>query len=140
VGNDADKVGFTDGGDLHHLRDAAHVRQRGAYKVDGVIFDQLIEVPSVSPFLACGQGNIDFAAQDGEVLLKGFRAHRVFHEEGSEVFNRVAAANGIGQVETLMEVDAPVAIFADTFPHLGALSAHDVDALAGVIRAVRRRF
>ncbi len=44
-----------------------------------------------------------------------------------------------GKIEALVEIDAPVAILADAFSHLGAFFAHVVDALPGVVGAVCRR-
>ena len=103
--NDADEMGFADGGNFHHLSDAADIGQGGAYKINVVIFDELVEVPPVAPLFARCQGNIHFLAQDRNVLQKGFGADRIFDEERSQVLDQVAAANGIVEVEALVEID-----------------------------------
>ena len=92
--------------------------------------------PHSSP---AAERNIHFAAQDGKVLLKRLGPNRVFDEEGSQIFNRVATANGVRQIEALMEIDAPVAILPYALSHLGAFFAHVVNPLPGVVGAVRRR-
>ena len=65
-------------------------------------------------------------------MLKGFGADGVFNEQWSEVFNLVAATDGFVEVEALMEVDAPFAVFADPFAGFGAHIAEVGDAFAGV--------
>ena len=75
----------------------------------------------------------------GRSCWKRLGADRVFYKEGSKIFDRVAAANGVRKIEALMEIDYPVAIFADAFSHLGALLAHVVNALPGVVGSVCRR-
>ena len=101
-----------------------------------VIFDERVEVPAIAPLFAGGQGDVDLLAEDGQVLKEGLGADGVFDEEGGEVLNHVAAADGVGEIEALVEVDGPVAVFADTFAHGGAHIAHGGDALAGVVGGV----
>ena len=84
-------------------------------KVDGMMLDERVEVPAVAPLFAGGQGDIDFLAKDGQILQKGLSADGVFDEEGREVLDQVAAADGFGEIEALMEVDGPFAVFADAF-------------------------
>ena len=101
-------------------------------EVDGVILDEGVEVPAIAPLFAGGKRDIDFLAQDGQVLKEGFSADGVFNEEGREVLDLVAAADGFVEIEALVEVDAPFAVFADTFARGGALIAEVRDAFAGV--------
>ena len=50
----------------------------------------------------------------------------------------VAAANGFGEVEALVKVDAPVAVLAHAFAHRRAIRLELVEALVGVERGVGR--
>ena len=79
------------------------------------------------------------AAQQRQVFAEGLVAHRVFDEVGREVLDQIAAANGVGEVEALVEVDAPIAVLADAFAGLGALFGQFVEALVGIVGPVGRR-
>ena len=68
--------------------------------------------------------------------MKGFGADGVFNEERSEIFDLVATADGIVEVEALVEVDDPFAIFADAFARSGTLVAEMRDALARVVGGI----
>ena len=52
VRNDADLVGVAHRHDLEHLGDATDVRQRRAGEIDVAIFDERVELPALTPFLA----------------------------------------------------------------------------------------
>ena len=121
---------------FEHLGDAADVGEGGADEVDVMMLDEGVEVPAIAPLFSGGEGDVDLLAEDGQVLLEGFGADGVFDEEGGEVFDFVAAADGFVEIEALVEVDAPFAVFADTFAGGGALFAEMRDALAGVVGGV----
>ena len=97
--NDAYKMGFANRGNLHHFSNAADVGQGGADEINVVIFNQLVEVPPVAPFLARSQRNVHFLAQDRKVLQEGLRADRIFDEEWSQVLVRPSdrAVAGYGE-------------------------------------------
>ena len=56
-----------------------------------------------------------------DVLERVLVAHRVFDEVGLVLFDHPAGAEGVVQVEALVEVDAPVAVCADAFADLLAV-------------------
>src|ERR1017187_3999268 len=95
-----------------------------------------VEVPAIAPLFAGGQRDVDFSDLDGKVLLEGFCTDCVFDEKRSEVFNLVAAANGVGKIEALVKVDDPIGILAHTFAGSGARFSQVRDALTGVVRGV----
>ena len=72
----------------------------------------------------------------GRSSQEGLGADRIFDEEGGEIFDQVAAANGVGEVEALVEVDAPVAVFADTFARLRAFVVELVHSFVRVVSGV----
>ena len=63
VRDQSDIVRFTQCRNLHELRNAAHVRHRGAAVVDEMRFQQSIDVPAISELLAHGDGHLDLPAQ-----------------------------------------------------------------------------
>src|ERR1700683_5319489 len=130
MGDDAHEMRFAHGRDLEHFGYSAHVGQRGAHEVDVVILDEWIEVPAVAPLRARSQRNVYFLAQDREILEKGFCADGVLHKKWGQIFDQVAAANRIGKIESLMEIDSPVAILSHAVAHRGADVAHSGYALA----------
>src|SRR5262249_53209285 len=77
-----------------------------------------------APFLTGGERNRGHAAEFRYVFEELLVAGGVFHEVGFVFFNQLAAAQGVGVIEFLVEVDVPVAVradaFADLFPGLGA--------------------
>src|SRR5258708_24478568 len=136
MGSDAHKMGFANSGNLHNFSDAADVRQGGTDKIDVVILHQSVEVPPVAPLLAGRQRDVDLAAQDRKVLQEGFSPNRVFDEERGQVLDLVTAPDGIGQVKALVEIDNPIAVFADAFPRLGTLVAKMGNSLSGVVSSI----
>src|SRR5262249_34916067 len=138
MGGDSYEVSLAESGDLHHLGDAADVWKRGAHIIDGMVFDERVEVPAVAPLLSSGKRNVDLAAKGGNVLEEGFGADGIFDEERVVLLDEVAAADSVGEVEALVEVDAPVAVFTDAFAYLFAFFADFVDALARIEGGVRR--
>ena len=88
-----------------------------------VVLDQLVEVPAVAPFLPGGQRHADLLAEDRQVLVERLGADRVFHEERLDVLDHFARANGVAEVEPLVKIDAPVAVLADAFAGLLAVSS-----------------
>ena len=96
--------------DLHHLRDAADIGQRGAHVVDVVVLHEPVEVPALAPLLAVRQRAGGHLAQLGDVLERVLVAHRVFYQEGLVLLDQLAAAQRVGEVEPLVEVDGEVAV------------------------------
>src|SRR5215813_12961955 len=68
VRNDSNEMRFTQGSNLHHLRYAAYVGQGSPDKVDIMMFDERVEVPSIAPLLTRSQRHVDLAAQNRQVL------------------------------------------------------------------------
>ena len=85
MGNDTGEMGFADGCDFQHFRNAADVGKRGADIVDIVIFDQLVEVPAVAPFLAGRDRYADFTAEEWDIFEESLRANRIFDKIGREI-------------------------------------------------------
>src|SRR5437763_14480458 len=132
VRDDTDKVRLADRGNLHHFGDAAHVWQGGAHVVDVVILHQRVEIPAVAPFFASGDGNFDQLPQARKVFAKGFRAHGILDEEGRQRLDEIAAANGVRQVESLMKINAPIAVFSHAFARLNAFVVKLIQLLVGI--------
>src|SRR4051812_6680179 len=130
------EVGFAQRSNLVHLGDPANIGKRRPEKVDVVILYQRVEIPAISPLLAGRYRHSHFPAQDREVLLKGFGPHRIFHKKRSEILDCIAAPNGVGQVEALMEIDAPISVLSHTLPHLRAYLGHGSNAFPRVIDRV----
>src|SRR5262249_37925577 len=132
VWHDSDEVCLAESGDLHHLGNASNVGEGSTDEVDVVIFHERVEVPPISPFFTGGQGNVDLFPQDGQVLEKSLGANGVLEKERGETLDFVAAANCIGEIESLMKVDDPIAVFAYAFPCCRAFLCEVVDALSCV--------
>src|SRR5438094_6408115 len=120
VRDDTDKVRLADRGNLHHFGDAAHVWQGGADVVVVVILHQLVEIPAIAPFLARRDGDLHQLSQARKVFAKGLRAHRILDEEGRKRLDEIAAAYGVRQFESLVKIDAPIAILSHAFARLHA--------------------
>ena len=121
VRHDAHRVGFAERRNLHHLGDAADVRQCRADEVDVVAFDQPVEVPLETPFLTMRQRHRRHLPQLRDVLKRVFVTHRILDEERLVLLDRPARAKRIVEVEALMEIDAPVPVRADSLAHVFAV-------------------
>src|SRR5262249_55618320 len=113
---------------------------RGAIEVDIVRFHELVEVPTIAPLLAGCDRHFHGPAKDGKVFVERLRTDRVFDEERGEIFDQIAAANRFGEIEALVEIDAPIAVLADAFAHLHAFVVHRIQALARVVGRGPARF
>ena len=121
MGHDADIVRLAEGGDLHHFRDAADVGQRRADVIEVVILDQAMEIPALAPFLASGNGHRGQLPQFRNILVERLGAHGILDEIRFQIFQFLAGANGVGKIETLVQVNDPVTILAHPFPHVLAI-------------------
>ena len=124
---------------LHHFGNAAHVRQRGAHVINIVVLHQRIEIPAIPPFLARRDGNLYELSQTRQVFAEGLRTHGILDEEGRKRFDQVASANGVRQIESLMKINAPVAVFAHAFARLQAFLVKLIQFLSRIERGIRRR-
>ena len=129
---------LANGRDLHHLRDPAHVRERGAHVIDIVRFHQLVEIPAMAPLLARRDGHFGLPPQQRQILQERFRAHRILHEIRRQMLNQAASANGLDQIEALVEIHAPVAVLAHAFARGRAVFQQLVQPLMRVERPVGR--
>ncbi len=136
--DDADRVGLADGGDFHHLGDAAHVRQRGANEVHVVVLHERVEIPLESPLFAVGQRHRRHLPELGKVLQRVLVADRVFDEEGVVRFDSLAGTQRVVQLEALVKVDAPVAVRAHALAHVLAFLFHPAHHRARVVDAADR--
>src|SRR5207248_3058711 len=66
-------------------------------------------------------------------------AHRIFDEIRRHVPNQLAAPYGLGKIEALVEIDAPVAILTQSFASLRAIERELVEPLVRIERAVGPR-
>ena len=137
--NDADEMRFADRRDLHHLRDSAYVRQRGADIIDVVVFHQTVEIPAISPFLSGGDRHLHHFAQLRKIVIESLGPHRVLNEKRRERFDQVASADRVRKIEALVEVDAEIAILTDAFPNLDAILVKLVYLFARVVGRVDGR-
>ena len=80
------------------------------------------------------------ALPEGEILLEGLGADRVFDEERRQVFDEAASAHRLVEIEALVEVDAPIAVLADAFAGLDAIVVKLVEPFARVVGFVGGRF
>ena len=60
-----------------------------------MVLHKLVEVPSIAPLFARGQGHFHSAAQDWQVLAERFIAHRIFDKQRRKVLDQIAAAHGV---------------------------------------------
>src|SRR5437868_15411407 len=103
--SDTYEVGFANGGDFHHLCNAADIRQGGADEIDIVIFHEFVELPAVARLLARRQWDVYLSAQDRKILREGFRPNRVFDEERREFLAPITAPDRVCEVESRVEFD-----------------------------------
>src|SRR5579872_7345948 len=136
MGNDADKMRLADRRDLHHLGDTADVRQRRANIVDVVVLDQLVEVPTITPLFSRCDGHASRCAELRQILRESFGSNGVFDEVRREILDQIAAADRFGEIEALVKIHAPVAIFTDALPRLDAFVIEAVQGRVGVVDGV----
>src|SRR5262249_39842926 len=86
-----------------------------------------------------GDRHAHLAAENWEILREGFGADGVLDEVRCEFFDQFAAADGLGEVEALVEVDAPVAGLTYALAGLRGVLEELVEAFVRVEDAVGRR-
>src|SRR5579862_865472 len=119
--DDSDEMRLADGGDFYQLGDAADVGKGDPHVVEIVILDKFVEIPALAPFLAGRERNGGHFSQLGDIFEKGFGPDGILDQVGFQVFKELASADGVGEVEALMEVDGEVAVLSDSFAGLGAV-------------------
>src|SRR5439155_22433051 len=110
VRHDPDFVRVAHRHDLQHLGDAADVRERRAGVVDVAIFDQRLELRSLTPFFA---GREWHGRQHPKLWNLGpelFFPHWILYQERPERLDQAADLERFMEVELLMDVDRPVAV------------------------------
>ena len=110
VRHDSDFVRVAHRHDLQHLGDAADVRERRAGVVDIAIFDQRLELRSLTPFFA---GREWHGRQHPKLWNLGpelFFPHWILYQERPERLDQAADLERFMEVELLMDVDRPVAV------------------------------
>src|SRR5438105_11695569 len=116
--HDSDFVRVAHCHDLQHFGDAADVRERRAGVVDIAIFDQRLELRSLTPFFA---GREWHGRQHPKLRNLGpelFFPHRIFYQERPERLDQAADFERFMEVEFLMDVDRPVAGRSDSVSNL----------------------
>src|SRR5947209_1221086 len=86
--HDTNEMSFADGRDFHHLGDSSDVGQGGTKVVDIVVFDQLVEVPTIAPLFSRSERNFYAAAEDRQILAECLIPHRIFDKERLELFDQ----------------------------------------------------
>src|SRR5205085_6094219 len=89
--------------------------------IDIMVLHQFVEVPAIAPLFSGSNRHSDHSPQLRDVLQESLGAHGIFDKIRREAFDQSASSYGVGQVEPLVEIDAPIASFADAVAGLRAV-------------------
>src|ERR1700741_357721 len=123
--------------DLHHLGDSSDVRQCSADVINIVVLYEAIKIPSIPPPLARCDRDLYQFSETRKVFAKYLRAHGILDKQRRKAFDQIAPPDRVRQIESLMKIDAEVAILPHAFARLHALPVELIQFLAGVERGIR---
>ena len=140
VGQQVDVIDFGEGGDLAAFGKTAAVAQVRLDVVGRLFFQQLAKGPAGVEALAGGDGDVDGGGDAGH-FVDVFGRHRLFEEEGVELFQQAGHADGHIGAEAAVALDEDFYILADGGAG-GADARHgqahigDVQALHGMAEGI----